>query len=214
MAPLMDGGSGRNPNPRPTPSPQPGSPPKSGVDKGNEAWANSWIARGNWAIANPKLSGYVKPKPETPPAGGNGSGEKQVKVVNPSNFIENLNSPDPNFAAESLVAFNSMTTIEILEISRSGNVNIDSRNLNQNILDIVNVVNSFSPTEIIKLQTTDKNYFAPFEENLAENSFEITTIPGIAEIKIPQKNDNNLSQTQVQILAPQKIYRDTTYPIA
>lgn len=134
-----------------------------------------------------------------------------VKVVNPSNFVENIVKTDPDYAAESLVAFNNLTTIEILEVSRSGNVSVDARNLNPNILDIVSVANTFSPTEIIKLQTTLDTFFSPFEENLAENSFDITTIPGIAEVKIPQKNDNNLAKTQIQVLAPKKIHRDTIY---
>jgi hypothetical protein len=135
----------------------------------------------------------------------------QTKVVNPSNFVENLTRTDPGYDSESKVAFNNLTTIEILEVSRSGNVSVDARNLNPNILDIVSVVNTFSPTEIIKLQTTLDTFFSPFEENLAENSFDITTIPGIAEVKIPQKNDNNLSKTQIQVLVPKKIQRDTIY---
>lgn len=163
-------------------------------------------------------SGYIgdpKGKSLTTLDGGGGGGEgDSVKVVNPSNFLEVYVQNQPDYAAESKVAFNNLTTIEILDIARNYDVRTDSSVLNPNILDIVDVVNSFSPTEIIKLQDTSDRYFSLFEENLAENSSEITTIPGIAEIKVPQKNDNNLSKTQVQILAPKIIQRGTEYPIA
>ena len=218
--------------------PKPPAPPAPPVDPTSPSHWKNWgkpknPTPPNWSIYKPGaiIGGYTDPKtlrciPIIPNpikqisgkgdgegGGNNGGGTSggQVKVVNPSNFVENSSTTQPDYAAESLVAFNNLTTIEILEISRSGNIDVNARNLNPNILDIVDVVNTFSPTEIIKLQTTLDTFFSPFEENLAENSFDITTIPGIAEIKIPQKNDNNLSKTQIQVLAPKKIQRDTIY---
>ena len=217
MPNIFDGGRGTNPKP-PKPKPpiwetwgqeaSPGVPPLIMAPWYNRHTRPSTRGLGRKAIPYIPGKGFGK---DPNKKGGETGGTDEVKVVNPSNFIENISTTQPDYAAESLVAFNNLTTIEILEISRSGNIDVDARNLNPNILDIVDVVNTFSPTEIIKLQTTLDTFFSPFEENLAENSFDITTIPGIAEIKIPQKNDNNLSKTQIQVLAPKKIQRDTIY---
>lgn len=164
---------------------------------------------------NAGQAAHIKSKPDldtnNDKLAGGGSNDNKVKVVNPSNFIETLTLTDPGYDSESKVEFNNLTTIEILEVSRSGNMSVDSRNLNRNIVDIVNVVNTFAPTEIVKLQKTSEDYFTPFEENLAENLLEITTIPGIAEVSVPQKDDNNILKAQVEILVPKRIHRDTIY---
>lgn len=205
--------------PKPINSPaKPGGPkpgdkdfigPISVQQKANKAWSDSWIARGKWAIANPELSGYVAPKPNVPQ--NQGGTQEKIKVVNPSNYIENSTQTDPDYAAEATVEFNNLTTVEILEISRNSNMRIDSRNLNPNILDIVDVANTFSPTEIIKLQKTNEDYFTPFQENLEENLLEITTIPGVAQVTVPQQDNNNILRAQVEILVPKRIHRDTIY---
>ena len=137
-----------------------------------------------------------------------------VKVVNPSDFVENYEDTQSDYSADSLTLYNSLSTSEILEVARNYEVDTNSININANILDIVSVVNAFSPTEIVKLQQTSNVYFGSFGENLQKNSSGLAQTPGLAEILVPQKNDNNSYKIQIQILAPKTIQRGTAYPIA
>ena len=101
-----------------------------------------------------------------------------------------------------------------MEVARNYELNTDSVKINPNILDVVGVVNSFSPTEIIKLQRTSQSTFGSFEQNLEKNFSRLTDVPGRPEIIVPQVSNNNSYKVQIQIIAPKTIQRGTAYPIA
>ena len=193
--------------PMPTPLP-PGAPvnPFPQQKIANDAWSKSWAARGKWAKANPKLSGYIAPKPIIPPIDP-GIETDDVKTGTNANFTGLFFSSLPNYSIKEALSLRSLTGNEILMVAHRENFYTTNEVLNSNILDIVESRNFYSPTEIIKLQAPDYSYL--FQNNLAAYAVSLTS--SIITVSIPSAGLNQSSKIQVETFAPREIKNDTIY---
>jgi hypothetical protein len=134
-----------------------------------------------------------------------------VKVSDLSNYIENYNQSLSEFDLESRASFFSFTGNEILQVARNYDVSSDSLSLNRNILDIVDVVGSFGPKEIIKMQDFDGGYFAQFATRLQNDTYSIDKVTGIVTVEIPKSLVSENNFVEIQTLTPGSVKNDTIY---
>jgi hypothetical protein len=200
------------PSPNPTPfDPYPGIPKVK----------NKEIPKGaydpNRPVQNLKTGIYAKPNIKGGDGGGGGGGNNNnktkdlVKVSDLSNYIENYNQTLSEFDLESRASFFSFTGNEILQVARNYDVSSDSLSLNRNILDIVDVVGSFGPKEIIKMQDFDGGYFAQFATRLQNDTYSIDKVTGIVTVEIPKSLVSENNFVEIQTLTPGSVKNDTIY---
>jgi hypothetical protein len=193
--------------PMPTPLPK-GAPvnPFPQQKVANDAWSKSWIARGKWAIANPKLSGYIKPTPDVP-EGNNNNNDNPVKAGTDANFLSLVFSALPDYNIEEELSLKSLTGNEILQVAHRQNFYTNNEVLNRNIVDLVESRNIYSATEIIKLQKPDYSYL--FQNNFGAYNVSLTS--SRVSIEIPISVVSGSSKIQVETFTPREIKDDTIY---
>jgi len=131
-----------------------------------------------------------------------------VKTTDISNFLENYTASQPNLAEEEAFAFAGLTGNDILQVSNNSNYSINNASLNTNILDSVLVTNSIKPTELIKLQKANSNYFTRI---LSTYTTVINTTTGIATVTIPKAGTSGSYRMQVETFTPKVINNATIY---
>lgn len=138
----------------------------------------------------------------------NGGGNSLVKTSDLSNFIESYVLAQPNLSEEEAFAFAALTGSEILQTSYNSNYYTSNATINKNIMDIVSVSNSIKPTDIIKLQKVDSEYFLNV---FFEYSYTIDTKTGIASVIIPRGQISPSFKVQVETFTPKAIKNATIY---
>jgi hypothetical protein len=206
------------PSPNPTPfNPYPGIPSAKPVTRGPTRPATGGARNKGKFSWNPETK-TITVRPDIK-IDGNGDGDNNnntnkkdlVKVSDLSNYIENYNQSLSEFDLESRASFFSFTGNEILQVARNYDVSSDSLSLNRNILDIVDVVGSFGPKEIIKMQDFDGGYFAQFATRLQNDTYSIDKVTGIVTVEIPKSLVSENNFVEIQTLTPGSVKNDTIY---
>jgi hypothetical protein len=206
------------PPPKPTPSPVPGPPPATyNPDRARTADQRRWIAMGDFFTnqysalpCTPDLPGGYYRKPpaatineDTEPGG---TGVVSTKTATPSIFTDAFFSTLPNYSIDALLSLKSLTGNEILQVAHRQNFYTNNAVLNSNILDIVDSINFYSPTQIIKLQKPDLSYF---QNNLG--SYRLSFVDSTVTINIPSTGIDQSFKMEVETFAPNFIKNDTIY---
>ena len=206
------------PPPSPTPSPVSGPPPATyNPDRARTADQRRWIAMGDFFTnqysilpCTPDLPGGYYRKPPTATTndenGGNGGKNVTIKTADTSIFTDAFFSTLPNYSIDALLSLKSLTGNEILQVAHRQNFYTNSAVLNSNILDIVDSINFYSPTQIIKLQKPDLSYF---QNNVG--TYKVSLISSIVNINIPSTGINQSFKMEVETFAPNFIKNDTIY---
>jgi hypothetical protein len=149
----------------------------------------------------------LKPKPETPeitevttPV------EITTKTATTSIFTDTFFLASPDYEVEALLSLKSLTGNEILSVAHRENFYTTSAVLNKNVLDIVDSINFYSPTQIIKLQNPDLSYF---QNNVGAYRLSLTS--SIVTINIPSAGIDQSFKIEVETFAPNSIKNDTIY---
>jgi hypothetical protein len=141
-------------------------------------------------------------------SGGGGGSGKTVKTANIASFEQTIFDSLPNYYIEEKVSLIGLTANEILQVSHRQNFYTSSAVLNDNILNLVDTISSFSPTEIIRLQVPDLGYF---QNNLSSYSVSLPEMSSIVTISIPNDKANSSYKVEVENFAPRYIKNDTIY---
>jgi hypothetical protein len=149
--------------------------------------------------------GYGK-DPNRKTDGGGEDGGGGVKTADTSIFTGAFFSTLPNYAIDALLSLKSLTGNQILQVAHRQNFYTTSAVLNSNILDIVDSINFYSPTQIIKLQKPDLSYF---QNNLG--SYRLSLTDSIVTINIPSPGIDQSFKMEVETFAPNFIKNDTIY---
>jgi hypothetical protein len=181
----------------------------------------------NWSIYKPGavIGGYVDPVtlqcvPIIPNPivtkstgdGGGGGREEIVKVAGIKDYLDVYTSEAvSDYSLEEQLAFFDFTGNEILQVAKNYNVSSDSQSLNKNILDIVFVANSYSPTEIIKLQSFNGSYFSQFSTTIGTTSYVLDKVFGQVTIEIPASLATSENFVKIETLTPGGIFDGTIY---
>lgn len=112
---------------------------------------------------------------------------------------------------EERLAFMAITGSEILQVVRNYEIDSNSDVLNKNVLDSVEILNSFNPLSIIKLQNIDFNYFRNFDLSILDHEYSLDKTVGIATISIPNNLISSANKVQLQTFTPTEVYDDTIY---
>lgn len=131
-----------------------------------------------------------------------------VKTANTSTFEQTVFNSLPDYAIEEKLSLIALTANEFLEVSHRENFYTDNLVLNNNILNLVDTISAFSPTEIIKLQTPDLGYF---QNNLSSYAVSLPTNSSVVTISIPNYKADSSYKVEVQNFAPRYIKNDTIY---
>jgi hypothetical protein len=129
-----------------------------------------------------------------------------IKPATTSIFTDTFFLASPDYEIEALLSLKSLTGNEILQVAHRQNFYTTSAVLNSNILDIVDSINFYSPTQIIKLQKPDLSYF---QNNLGAYRLSLTS--SIVTINIPSTGIDQSFKIEVETFAPNFIKNDTIY---
>lgn len=138
--------------------------------------------------------------------GGGGGNTVTTKTADTSIFTGAFFSTLPNYSIDALLSLKSLTGNEILQVAHRQNFYTNSAVLNSNILDIVDSINFYSPTQIIKLQKPDLSYF---QNNLG--SYRLSLVDSVVTINIPSPGIDQSFKMEVETFAPKYIKNDTIY---
>jgi hypothetical protein len=208
----------------------------------NNAWSNSWAARGKYYEKHGKkhatgtvylpaaykpgqiVGSYIDwetlmcvpiiPNPVVLKSADDtrDGREEIVKVAGIKDYLDVYTSEAvSDYSLEEQLAFFDFTGNEILQVAKNYNVSSDSQSLNKNILDIVFVANSYSPTEIIKLQSFNGSYFSQFSTTIGTTSYVLDKVFGQVTIEIPVSLATNENFVKIETLTPGGIFDDTIY---
>lgn len=136
--------------------------------------------------------------------GVDGGGE--TKTATTSIFTDTFFLASPDYEVEALLSLKSLTGNEILSVAHRENFYTTSAVLNKNVLDIVDSINFYSPTQIIKLQNPDLSYF---QNNVGAYRLSLTS--SIVTINIPSAGIDQSFKIEVETFAPNSIKNDTIY---
>lgn len=139
-------------------------------------------------------------------SGGNGGGSGETKTATTSIFTDTFFLASPDYEVEALLSLKSLTGNEILSVAHRENFYTTSAVLNKNVLDIVDSINFYSPTQIIKLQNPDLSYF---QNNVGAYRLSLTS--SIVTINIPSAGIDQSFKIEVETFAPNSIKNDTIY---
>lgn len=138
--------------------------------------------------------------------GDGGGGGGSTKTATTSIFTDTFFLASPNYEVEILLSFKSLTGNEILQVAHRQNFYTTNAVLNSNILDIVDSINFYSPTQIIKLQNPDLSYF---QNNVGAYRLSLTS--SVVTISIPSAGIDQSFKIEVETFAPNSIKNDTIY---
>ena len=150
---------------------------------------------GGYYRASPSVTTNNNPTPET-------------KTVSTSNFTDIYFNSLPDYSIEEQLSLASLVGTQLLQVSHRGNFNTDSLVLNSNILELVDTVYSFSPTQLIKLQNPNLSYF---QNNLSAYTISGANNNAIVTINIPNYKVEPSYKIEVENIAPKYIKNDTIY---
>lgn len=139
---------------------------------------------------------------------GSGGSGNSVKTANTSTFEQTVFESLPDYSIDERLSLIGLTANEILEVSHRQNFYTNGAVLNDNILNLVDTVSAFSPTEIIKLQVPNLGYF---QNNLSSYNVSLPEMSAIVTISIPNDKANSSYKVEVQNFAPRYIKNDTIY---
>ena len=154
-------------------------------------------------------SGYVgDPNGKSLSDGGTttNNGSSSVKTASTSTFSESFYSILPNYDIEAYLSLQNLTGNEILNVSHRQNFYTDNRVLNSNIIDIIDYVNFFSPSQIITMQKPD---VVQYKTNLVDYDYLIAS--SIVTVNIPSYKIEKSYKLEVEHFAPKYIKNDTIY---
>lgn len=187
-------------------------------DRAKTADQRRWLAMGDHTMrtysvvpCRPDMPGGYFRVGTTPTKNPQPEGNDPVKVADINTYIDNYLNVQSDLTAEENVAFNALTGRAILTFNKNFNVSENSDNLNKNIIDIVTVVNSLRPTELIKLQNINGEYFSQFPINLNKNTYTFNKNVGLATIYIPKTLVSQENRVQIQTLTVGTVNNDTIY---
>ena len=137
---------------------------------------------------------------------GEGGGGGSTKTATTSIFTDTFFLASPDYEIDALLSLKSLTGNEILQVAHRENFYTTSAVLNNNVLDIVDSINFYSPTQIIKLQNPDLSYF---QNNVGAYRLSLTS--SIVTINIPSAGIDQSFKIEVETFAPNSIKNDTIY---
>lgn len=157
----------------------------------------------NRPIQNLKTGVYAKPNI---PDDVDVPTDTPTKTATTSIFTDTFFLASPDYEIEALLSLKSLTGNEILQVAHRENFYTTSTVLNKNVLDIVDSINFYSPTQIIKLQNPDLSYF---QNNVGAYRLSLTS--SIVTINIPSAGIDQSFKIEVETFAPNSIKNDTIY---
>lgn len=136
---------------------------------------------------------------------GGGSGGS-TKTATTSIFTDTFFLASPDYEIEALLSLKSLTGNQILNVAHRENFYTTNAVLNRNILDIIDSINFYSSTQIIKLQNPDLSYF---QNNVGAYRLSLTS--SVVTISIPSAGIDQSFKIEVETFAPNSIKNDTIY---
>ena len=188
-----------------------------------------WYAR----HTRPTTHGLARPAiPFNPKTGGydlSGLGGKDKTIVKPANvtnFVENVLESKADLSIDERLAFMALTGNEIIEVSRNFDMSNNSLSLNKNVVDSNVVVNSSSPTQLIKMPNSNNDYTNNLTKTTESTQVTINQTTGTSTITAPASTVSSntattnttatttttTNQIKVEVSSPAKTVTQNTTP--